>query len=347
MHEYAGNLHIHSIYSDGSGTVEEIAAAAARAGLDFIVITDHFNLDALDNKQEGYHKEVLVLAGMEINESCNHYLAFNIDRVIANDEDNTQRIIDEVKRQKGFGVIAHPDEKGSPLYKEGEVFNWVDWSVQGFQGIEIWNYLSQFRDAAQNLLRGIFIMFNSHAAFTGPCSTTIKRLDQLQKNGVKIFAFAGSDAHGIKINFGPLAFCISSYYDCFRCINMHVLTEEKLSGVLEKDKQLIYDALERGSSWIAYDYFKNSRGFKFHFRSGQKEFHIGNSISWQKDLTAYVKTPYPARTILIKNGEEYRSSYGREHFFRELGPGVYRIEAYHRHRCTYRPWIFSNPIWVI
>ncbi len=36
-----GILHIHSVRSDGRGTPEEIAHAAARAGLKFIVITDH------------------------------------------------------------------------------------------------------------------------------------------------------------------------------------------------------------------------------------------------------------------------------------------------------------------
>jgi len=33
MFTYAGNIHIHSLYSDGSGTIEEIAASAAAAGL--------------------------------------------------------------------------------------------------------------------------------------------------------------------------------------------------------------------------------------------------------------------------------------------------------------------------
>lgn len=37
----AGDGHVHSEYSDGSGTVAEDAAAAAATGLDFMVITDH------------------------------------------------------------------------------------------------------------------------------------------------------------------------------------------------------------------------------------------------------------------------------------------------------------------
>ena len=36
-----GAFHIHSSRSDGSGSVAAIAAAAARAGLQFIILTDH------------------------------------------------------------------------------------------------------------------------------------------------------------------------------------------------------------------------------------------------------------------------------------------------------------------
>ena len=36
-----GAMHIHTKRSDGSGTPEQVAAAAARAGLQFIILTDH------------------------------------------------------------------------------------------------------------------------------------------------------------------------------------------------------------------------------------------------------------------------------------------------------------------
>ena len=37
----SGAYHIHSRRSDGSGDIDAIAAAAARAGLQFIIVTDH------------------------------------------------------------------------------------------------------------------------------------------------------------------------------------------------------------------------------------------------------------------------------------------------------------------
>lgn len=47
MHEYVGALHIHSVYSDGTGTVEEIINYAREVGLDYLILTDHNTVKAL------------------------------------------------------------------------------------------------------------------------------------------------------------------------------------------------------------------------------------------------------------------------------------------------------------
>ena len=44
MYEYVGAIHIHSVYSDGTGKIEEIAKAAYDSDLDFIMMTDHNTL---------------------------------------------------------------------------------------------------------------------------------------------------------------------------------------------------------------------------------------------------------------------------------------------------------------
>ena len=63
---YKGAVHIHTRYSDGSGGMGEIIEAAQRAGLDFIVISDHNKLDAKYDGWEGWHDGVLVIAGAEV-----------------------------------------------------------------------------------------------------------------------------------------------------------------------------------------------------------------------------------------------------------------------------------------
>ena len=40
---YSGALHVHTVHSDGTLTVDEVSRLAREAGLDFLAITDHNN----------------------------------------------------------------------------------------------------------------------------------------------------------------------------------------------------------------------------------------------------------------------------------------------------------------
>lgn len=346
MFEYKGHIHIHSRYSDGGGKVKQIAARAAQAGLDFIIITDHYNLNGLYEGEEGCRNGVLVMIGMEVNQECNHYLALGVKEVVANNDKNPQAVIDEVNRQKGIGIIAHPFEKGSPYYQKGRTYEWKDWSVSGFQGIEIWNYLSQFRDACTSILKSVYLLFNPVAGLSQPCSQALKTLDQLQEAGHKIFAYGGSDAHGIRIRVGWIPIKVSPYYLCFRLINMHVLCRKELSGNLQFDKAQIYEALREGRSWIACDYYRPSDGFCFELHDDIEAWPIGSSVKFTPNLKITVKTPAWARVVLLHNGRYLEASQGKSHFFTNLQPGVYRVEAYLKDKYRYRPWIYTNSIWI-
>ena len=55
MYEYVGNIHMHSKYSDGEYSIQQIAKLAHKAGLDFIVITDHETLEGLHNGEERFY----------------------------------------------------------------------------------------------------------------------------------------------------------------------------------------------------------------------------------------------------------------------------------------------------
>ena len=53
MHEIVVNLHMHTRYSDGSGTHKDIAEAAMQTGLDAVIVTDH---NVLVLGVEGYYR---------------------------------------------------------------------------------------------------------------------------------------------------------------------------------------------------------------------------------------------------------------------------------------------------
>src|SRR4051812_14153633 len=67
-----GILHIHTTRSDGRGTPDEIAAAAARAGVSFIVFTDHGDATRTPDVP-AYRSGVLCLDAVEISTAGGHY----------------------------------------------------------------------------------------------------------------------------------------------------------------------------------------------------------------------------------------------------------------------------------
>ena len=64
MPEIVVNLHMHTRFSDGAGMHADIAAAAMKAGLDAVIVTDH---NVLVNEPAGYYKDgnrrVLLMVG--------------------------------------------------------------------------------------------------------------------------------------------------------------------------------------------------------------------------------------------------------------------------------------------
>jgi PHP domain len=76
--EYTAVMHIHSSHShDGQDSVEEVAAAAARADVRVVFLTDHNTLARLVDGKEGWCGEVLVLVSAEITTGPGYLLVLD------------------------------------------------------------------------------------------------------------------------------------------------------------------------------------------------------------------------------------------------------------------------------
>src|SRR5689334_2812532 len=73
----AGAYHIHSNRSDGAAGKDAIAAAAERAGLKFIILTDHGD-GTRPPDPPAYLHNVLCLDGVEISTNGGHYVALDM-----------------------------------------------------------------------------------------------------------------------------------------------------------------------------------------------------------------------------------------------------------------------------
>jgi len=76
-----GAYHIHSDRSDGSGTVDEIAQAAERAGLQFIIVTDHGDGTRSPDPPQ-YRHGVLVIDAVELNTTGGHLVALGLPGLV-------------------------------------------------------------------------------------------------------------------------------------------------------------------------------------------------------------------------------------------------------------------------
>ena len=345
MYTVMGNIHIHSTYSDGAGTIEKIAQAAAKRGLDFIIITDHHTLAHLP--EEGYRHGVLVLCGSEINVDKHHYLALNITEEIPADDENPQAVIDAVNSQGGLGFIAHPFEKGSPLVLNGIVFPWLDWQVQGFTGIEVWNWCSQFRDGVQNLWQAFYYAYiNPEAPITGPCSEAFARFDAITQTQ-KITAIAGSDAHDWHIRRGPLFRRIFPYEYLFGTANNCLLLAEPLAQDTATAKAQIYEALKLGRVYFVNRLAAEADGFSFTVTDGHNTACLGDTFVFNDrtklKLACPGKEAHRLQVKIKRNGQTWYETAACEWEKKLEQAGTYRVEI----RLNNKPWLYTNPIYVV
>ncbi len=347
-YEYTGNLHVHTSYSDGQALHTKVVQAAAEAGLDFVIVTDH---NVWVDKCEGYYDYVLLLVGEEIHDvrrqpQANHLLVYNAESELSPLASDPQGLIDAVNQRGGLCYLAHPDEYGSPLSPDLDAIPWEDWDVTGYAGLEIWNYMSEFKARIRNKVAALFYAHFPTLGIRGPFRATLRRWDQLLAQGQRVSAIGGSDAHGNTYSMGPIRRQLFPYEYLFRCVNTHIVTQRPLVGHLEQDKQLIYDALRAGHTWVGYDLPASTTGFRFHARSGAKRALMGDGLARVGATIFEIQTPQSADIRLLLDGKIIARTRGDHLQFTTAEPGVYRVEAYRNYRLERRGWIFSSPIYV-
>ncbi|MAT38687.1 MAG: histidinol-phosphatase [Ectothiorhodospiraceae bacterium] len=347
MHEYAGAIHIHSTYSDGTGTIPEIAQAADEVGLDFIMMSDHNSLKAKRDGWEGYHGGVRVLIGYEINDKQdkNHYLAFGLDETVGV-KITAQEYVRRVKERGGIGFIAHPDEERSSM-EEHPPYPWLAWDSQDFTGIEIWNHMSEWMEGLteDNKYQRFIHPLKS---IISPPQKTLQRWDELNLQR-RVVGIGGVDAHAHKVDImGFFQTEVFPYKVMFKSIRTYVLLDKPLSDKnlqrYEEDKQQIYEALRQGRSFIGNYYHADPKGFRFYAKEGKNCWNMGDYISYTEGTppTMYVELPQEARLRLLCNGLSVAGGTMKSLEYTVTRPGAYRVEAW----LDGKGWIFSNHIRV-
>ncbi len=105
------DLHMHSRYSDGLGSIQEILSFVTQRGeLDVIAITDHDTIEGALRARELAQKQDAqfeVIVGEEVSTRAGHLLTLFIERRIPPGL-SVERSIELAHEQGGLAIIAHP-----------------------------------------------------------------------------------------------------------------------------------------------------------------------------------------------------------------------------------------------
>jgi hypothetical protein len=111
---YRGDLHLHTVHSDGRRSPAEVAAGARAAGLDFIVSTDHNTSSASAVWGELAGPDLLIIDGEEVTTRNGHYTALGlpagtwIDWRYRAVDGALLHFLRQIHRVGALAVAAHP-----------------------------------------------------------------------------------------------------------------------------------------------------------------------------------------------------------------------------------------------
>lgn len=333
-----GAYHVHSTRSDGSGTPDEIAAAAAAAGLHFVIFTDHGDGTAIDPPT--YRHGVLCIEGVEISTTSGHVVALGVskpsDYPLAGE---ARDVIEDVHRLGGVAIAAHPDSPRPALRWRGQGSPDVD----GFEWLNVdsvWRSHSTARLLATGL-RAVFRAPESIGSLFETWPAMLERWDRSVRPGV--FSLAALDAHA-RIGADSdgrtpgAALRLPGYRALFRTVATAVPLDRQLSGQPAADAALVLDAIRNRRSYTIIRAFADVLApLAFGTR-----FTDGGASSSQTSVQATVSaSPGRLDLDLLRDGVVVISSAGELNVPIE-GPARYRVRA--RIPGTPFPWIVSDAL---
>ena len=358
-----GIIHVHTSRSDGLSGPDEIAAAAARAGLKFLVFTDHGDATRKPDPPQ-YRSGVLCLDGVEISTNGGHYVAIDLPASPYPLAGEARDVVEDVRRLGGFGIAAHPDSPKPQL-------QWREWQAP-VDGVELLNPDTAWRVWAQQASgdsdqwparRRLFAALLDYAFRPAPVMASLIRPTQAVGNWAtiarrrRLVAIAGADAHA---KLAPrsadpgdsrYALPLPGYESSFRVLSIHVKPERPLSGSdAIADARVLMRAIRSGHLYTAVDGVATPASFEFSASNDHGSVSEGDEIGVGGPVTLHVRSNAPSGfTTTVWSGTTVLSGDHHEPEFTiqaPVEPAVYWVEIRATGQPTALTWVRSNAIYV-
>ena len=342
----AGAFHVHTSRSDGSGTPEDVAAAAARAGLRFVVLTDHGDATRQPDPPV-YRDGVLVIDAVEVGTLGGHVVALGLREPSPYPLAGESRdVIEDIHRLGGRAIASHADSPKPEL-------RWQD-DVVRYDGIEWLNADSEWRDesALRLLATGLRMFFRgpeSIASLFARPQASLGRWDRAQRDR-HVFGVAAVDAHA-RIghddeNGRPARFALRTpgYAQMFGALAQVVMLDQPPANDAVADAAAVIEALAAGRSYSVVSGIGRPGGFEFFAEQNGRRVPMGGELEPDQRAVFEARVPDGPGVALTFVGGGEPLVFGRGHLImqRPVNAAAYRVEVYFPGHAV--PWIVSNPI---
>lgn len=350
--DHAGVFHVHSsLGGHSTGKLQEIVSAARANRLSFVVMTEHpsAHLNTAEATLKGTHDDIIFINGSELVARGGERLFVVPGFASPAPAADRIELQDLMRRAGGEGrlaLLAYPEQLR-------------DWPASGYDGIEVYNLYTDTKDASfvRLFFDGLWsywsypeLLFTN---FYDRPSGNLSKWDELNASGARRSALAGNDAHanvgvslGGQTGEGFFEIKLDPYERSFRIVRNHVLLAKGERPTAES----VLTALRLGRSYMAFDLFCDSAGFRFTAESGGARATMGEELALSGSARLRVRSPVKGRMLFFRDGRLLHEE--KDSDLKELtveSPGVYRVEVYLDQLGSLlqdRPWIISNPVYV-
>ena len=383
LHDYKAILHAHAEDSAHTGgTRPEMLADAKKAGVQVIMLTDHYRppRDFIRESWRGLHEGVLFIPGSE----ARGFVVWPVSSIMARMEEPGPEFIALVTASNGLIFLSHLEER-------------LDHPTDGLTGMEIYN---RHWDAKRDMAGLIAIAFKlldpaelaelkenlrlypdellaaqvtylqdyidkwdaetQKRRLTGIAANdchhnqvlVVKMLDE---NTILIGTNVDKDDGMRKVTAGsrpaireltkdhkPGDILARADFDPYYRSFRNVTTHILAQELTEA---AVRAALQQGHAFVSHDWMCDATGFSF-LLSRPARGIMGDEVKFAQGQKLMARFPVACHIRLLRNGKVVTELEGDRLEYAVEGPGVFRVEGWLKLDNEDRPWIYSNPIYL-
>ncbi len=357
-----GVIHIHSTYSNGGGTLNEIGQAAQSLGLDFAIVTDHDTLKGKRDEGEKTFGLTDLYIESEINTPSGHLLCFLPVRETAIPSDAAlkdrcwKHYLGSETNPELFTVTAHPNHPRFPWTR-------LETFAQGTEAINLdvlWRAHWEESQLASLFTAAIY-PFQNYVAVLRLLNfpeKDRKSWDTMNTLSTGRFGILAQDTHSLLKLHDKVQLPWPSYRETFMMGTNIVFGEENSPDLLTRKKSL-YENLRQGRSAMLFRAVGDFAGNDWVVECGAEKGRAGSRLRFAGACTSTVEIPsdFPFDTVvrLYRNGDliAEKTDATRSVALPLDRPGTYRVEVWSRTRTRLGiflsgtvPYVFYNPIYL-